>query len=140
MSIVLPELQKARVLDLFAGSGALGLEAISRGAAAAHFVEKSMRVARILQENIEGLGAQQRCTVFRQDALKFVGALIAGSYDVAFVDPPYRQELAALVADRWMQVPFARLLGVEHAASEVVPEGGETRRYGDSAITFYRWP
>jgi 16S rRNA (guanine966-N2)-methyltransferase len=138
MSIVLPEIPGARVLDLFAGSGALGLEALSRGAAEAHFVEKSERVLRTLGENIAAVDASAQAVVYRGDALKFARALQAGAYDVAFVDPPYRLGLAAQVATVWSETPFAHLLGVEHSTGEVMPAGGDTRRYGDSSITFYR--
>jgi 16S rRNA (guanine966-N2)-methyltransferase len=137
MSIVQPALAGARVLDLFAGSGALGLEALSRGAAHADFVEIAPASLRALRENAAALGATD-LVVRREDALRFVERLAAGAYDVAFADPPYRLGLAARVAERWLAVPFAPILGVEHEAREAMPAGGDTRRYGDTAITFYR--
>ena len=137
MSIVQPWLPGARVLDLFAGSGALGLEAISRGALLADFVEIHLRSLRVLSENIEALGAKEWASIHRADALRFIEPLGAGAYDVAFADPPYRLGLAERVARRWLELPFATVLGVEHASSESVPEGGDTRRYGDTAVTFY---
>jgi 16S rRNA (guanine966-N2)-methyltransferase len=60
------------------------------------------------------------------------------AYDVAFADPPYSADAAAQLAERWAAVPFARVLGVEHAARAPMPPGGDTRRYGTTAITFYR--
>ena len=138
MSIVNPLLPDARVLDLFAGSGALGLEALSRGAASVDFVETAPQALRTLRENAETLGAAPSVTIHRVDATRFLETIEAGVYDVAFADPPYRKGLAEAVAQRWLAVPFAALLGVEHAATEVMPEGGDTRRYGDTAITFYR--
>jgi 16S rRNA (guanine966-N2)-methyltransferase len=138
MSIVLPDVVGARVLDLFAGSGALGLEALSRGAAEAHFVDSSPAALRVLKENINLLAAGEAATVHRADALRFIGGLSAGEFDVAFADPPYTGAMARAVAQRWVVTPFAHVLGIEHAATEVMPEGGETRRYGDSAVTFYR--
>ncbi len=138
MSIVQPQLGGARVLDLFAGSGALGLEALSRGAAFAEFVETAPRSLAALRANIAALGAADATRVRRADALREVEAMPAMSYDVAFADPPYAGGVAARVAARWLAVPFARLLGVEHAAREALPAGGETRRYGDTAVTFYR--
>jgi 16S rRNA (guanine966-N2)-methyltransferase len=78
--------------------------------------------------------------VHRADVLRFVAALAAGEFDVAFADPPYRQGLARAVAERWVAVPFARLLGLEHEAGAALPEGGATRRYGSTAITIYRRP
>ena len=138
MSIVNPSLPGAAVLDLFAGSGALGLEALSRGAQSVHFVETAPLALRALRANAELLGAGDAMTVHRRDAVEFVATLDVDAYDVAFADPPYRQGLSEQVAARWLDVPFARLLGVEHAATEAMPEGGDTRRYGDTAITFYR--
>lgn len=138
MSIVHPLLDGARVLDLFAGSGALGLEALSRGAASAEFVELNAPSLRTLRENITLLGAADRTLVRRADALRFVEALAPGAYDVAFADPPYRLGLAEKLAARWLESPFATVLGVEHAVRETMPEGGETRRYGDTAVTIYR--
>ncbi len=138
MSIVHPLLDGARVLDLFAGSGALGLEALSRGAASAEFVELNAPSLRALRENIALLGAGDRAVVRRADALRVVEALEPGAYDVAFADPPYRLGLAEKIAARWLKAPFATVLGVEHAARETMPEGGETRRYGDTAVTVFR--
>lgn len=138
MSIVRLDLAEARALDLFAGSGALGLEALSRGAAAASFVESHPRSLRALKANIEALGAGDLATVHRADAVAFIETLGENAYDIAFADPPYRLGLAATVAERWHRVPFAPLLGIEHAFGETLPDGGVTRRYGDSAITFYR--
>ena len=138
MSIVQPHLVDARVLDLFAGSGALGLEALSRGAASADFVENAPASIRAITANIETLGAGAVAHVHRADALRFLDALTEHAYDVAFADPPWRQGLAAQVAERWLATPFARVLGVEHERSETMPEGGEMRRYGDTAVTLYR--
>lgn len=137
MSIVQRRLPGARVLDLFAGSGALGLEALSRGAVSADFVELSARSLRALRENIAALGAGGAAHVHRADALRFVADLPAGAYDVAFADPPYRLGMAERIAERWLELPFAELLGVEHEARLKMPPGGDTRRYGDTAITFY---
>lgn len=138
MSIVNPWLPGARVLDLFAGSGALGLEALSRGADSTDFVELSAKSLRTLRENIETLDAGDRATVHRGDAVKFVQTLEPDRYDVAFADPPYGHGLAAQIAERWLAVPFAAVLGVEHSTRDVMPEGGDTRRYGTTAISFYR--
>ena len=138
MSIVRAQLPDALVLDLFAGSGALGLEALSRGAAHADFVEVAAPSLRALRENAEALGAGVRATIHRGDALRFVAGLAADAYDVAFADPPYGHGLAAQVAERWLEVPFAGLLGVEHSTRDPMPEGGDQRRYGTTAITFYR--
>ena len=133
----MPSLHDARVLDLFAGSGALGIEALSRGAASADLVEVSASGVRAIRENAELLGAGDELRVHRADAMRFIEQLEAHAFDVAFADPPYGHGLARAVADRWLAVPFAAVLGVEHAFKEQMPEG-DTRRYGDTAITFYR--
>ena len=138
MSIVQSELIGARVLDLFAGSGALGLEALSRGAASTDFVELSARSLQALRANAATLGADEGITIHRGDALRFIEQLEPHAYDVAFADPPYLHGLAARVARRWLETPFATVLGVEHAVREELPDGGDTRRYGDTAITIYR--
>src|SRR6185436_12221519 len=87
MSIVGPSLPEARVIDLFAGSGALGLEALSRGAALVDFVESAPRSLALLRENIAMLEAGSAAVVHRADALRFVEKLEADAYDVAFADP-----------------------------------------------------
>lgn len=138
MSIVRGSIPDARVLDLFAGSGALGLEALSRGAASCDFVEVSAASLRAIRENAATLGAGERAVIHRGDVLRFVAGLPADAYDLAFADPPYGHGLAAQVAERWLAVPFASVLGVEHASRDPMPEGGDLRRYGTTAITFYR--
>lgn len=138
MSIVHPELPDARVLDLCAGSGALGLEALSRGAVSCDFVEVARPVLTVLQSNIELLGATETADVHRTSAEFFVSSLKAGAYDVAFADPPYESETAVKLAERWLEVPFAHVLGIEHSADVHLPGSADRRRYGITAITFYR--
>ena len=138
MSIIQPSLPGARVLDLFAGSGALGLEAISRGAAHADLVERAAPSLRAIAANVETLGAAELVSVHRADAVKFAAGLSAHDYDVAFADPPYDLGLATAIAEAWLVTPFADLLGIEHRIHEKLPAGGEIRRYGGTGITFYR--
>ena len=138
MSILQNDLPDATVLDLFSGSGALGLEALSRGASHATFVESAAPSLLSLRANIALLGAGDVSTVERIDALRFIAALGERAYDVALADPPYRKGFAAQVADRWRERQFTRILALEHAAEEAMPVGGDTRRYGDTALTFYR--
>ena len=138
MSIVQPSLPGARVIDLFAGSGALGLEALSRGAARADFVEITPASLAALKTNIDALGAQARARVHRADALRFAARLEAGVYDVAFADPPYNLGMAERLASLWLLRPFAAILGVEHDPHEILPDGGDTRHYGSTAITLFR--
>ena len=135
MSILQDALPRARVLDLFAGSGALGLEALSRGAVSADFVEMHPSSLVALKENIEALGALDRVTVHRGDALRFAEKLAPEAYDIALADPPYTIDYAERLVALFRQTPFARILSVEHRASTDLP-GDDTRRYGDSALTF----
>jgi 16S rRNA (guanine966-N2)-methyltransferase len=138
MSILQLDLPDSRVLDLYAGSGALGLEALSRGATSVDFVEKDARSIRALEENITTLGASGQVTIHRRSALAFAEALENFAFDVVFADPPYASGDAERLAQRWIERPFGRVLSVEHAASQEMPAGGSTRRYGSTAITFYR--
>jgi 16S rRNA (guanine966-N2)-methyltransferase len=139
MSILAPELPGARVLDLFAGSGALGLEALSRGATHATFVELAPASLEALRANIGALDVGGRTTVRRGDALRFAQGLAAGEYDIAFADPPYGADAADRLVALFRATPFTRILSVEHPADRRV-EGDQTRRYGDTAVTFCRAP
>ena len=134
-SILQRPVRGARVLDLFAGSGALGLEAISRGAVSADFVEIHRLALAALKANIAALKVDEHATVHRMDALKFAERLTPGSYDVAFADPPYATDDAAKLVELFRATPFAGVLSVEHAVDSPVP-GDDTRRYGDTAVTF----
>ena len=146
MSMVHTQLPEARVLDLFAGSGALGLEALSRGARQVDFVENDPRTFRVLQENVRALGAEGRCTLHRTDAMAFLrqnplGLSLSAPgdlYEVAFADPPYRKGIAVELAERWLKQPFATIFGVEHESFEKLPVGGDTRKYGDTSVTIFR--
>jgi 16S rRNA (guanine966-N2)-methyltransferase len=137
MSAAQPDLPGARVLDLFAGSGALGLEALSRGAASVTFVERAAPALRALRDNVERLGAGDAVTVVREDALRYAETLGAGAFDVAFADPPYGQGLASAIARVYARVPFAAVLWIEHRATEPLPAWGDarSRRYGDTVLT-----
>jgi 16S rRNA (guanine966-N2)-methyltransferase len=138
MSTVAPVLSGARVLDLFAGSGALGLEALSRGAVTATFVEHDARAVAALRANLQALGAEGAARIVKSDALKYARGLGVGSYDVAFADPPYGKGLARELAEAFAATPFAGLLCIEHGKDDVLPEiaGARTRRYGDTYLTF----
>ncbi|HJP85257.1 MAG TPA: 16S rRNA (guanine(966)-N(2))-methyltransferase RsmD [Gemmatimonadaceae bacterium] len=138
MSILQFDVPGARVLDLYAGSGALGLEALSRGARSADFVEKDPKSLRALEENIESLDAGDLATIHRKSGLSFIGALEAGAYDIVFADPPYATGDAIRLAERWKEVAFTRVLSIEHSSRDAMPDGGDTRKYGSTAITFYR--
>ncbi|HEY6828212.1 MAG TPA: 16S rRNA (guanine(966)-N(2))-methyltransferase RsmD [Gemmatimonadaceae bacterium] len=137
MSIVNAWLPGARVLDLFAGSGALGLEALSRGAESIDFVEIAPKSLAAISANADRLGAGGQITVHRADALRFIERLEPHAYDVAFADPPYGMGLAERLAEQWLTKPFANILGIEHSGRERLPGDGDIRGYGTAAITFF---
>lgn len=139
LAILAPDLGEARVLDLFAGSGALGLEALSRGAAHATFVEMNAPSLAALKANIAALEAEALTTVRRGDALRVAAALEPGAFDVALADPPFTIDYAERLVAAWRERPFAPLLAVEHPPKVSLP-GGETRRWGDIAVSFFRVP
>jgi 16S rRNA (guanine966-N2)-methyltransferase len=136
----------ARVLDLFAGTGALGIEAISRGAAYALFVDEGVEARALLRENTETLGLGGVTRIFRRDATKLGPAHPLEPFSLALLDPPYGKGLAekALASARaggWLK-PQA-LVVVEEAADAgfVAPEGFEElerRQYDDTEFVFLR--
>lgn len=142
MSAIAADLPGARVLDLFAGSGALGLEALSRGAESVTFVERAPQALKVLRANLALLGAEERVRVVATDALRFVETAEPGEYDVALADPPYGRGLAAGVVERFLRRPFAGLLCVEHRRDDPLPPATDARerRYGDTLLTFIPAP
>jgi 16S rRNA (guanine966-N2)-methyltransferase len=83
------DLDGIKVCDIYAGSGSLGLEALSRGAAEVHFVEKDFHISKTLQENITSLGSDNECKIFRLDAVRFSKLAEHDKYDLIFADPPF---------------------------------------------------
>jgi 16S rRNA (guanine966-N2)-methyltransferase len=133
----------ARVLDLFAGTGALGLEALSRGAAEVCFVENGRAGQKLLRENIEKLRAEGETTLMRNDATR-LGPWPNARFDLVFLDPPYgkgmgQTALAAARAGGWL-APDAMIVWEENAPMNA-PEGFERtdkRKYGDTHVTLLR--
>ena len=138
MSIVQPYLVDAVVVDLFAGSGALGLEALSRGARSAHFVERHAKTFSVLKENIDTLGAGISAVLHRQDVFTFLRRAEASQFDIAFADPPYKGEEAAKLAALWLEKPFSHLLGIEHDSRTSLPGSSNARKYGTTALSFFQ--
>ena len=132
------DLTGARVLDLFAGTGALALEAISRGARSADFVEFRPASLHALRANIAALRLRERTRVFKKDALPFAAALEPNSYDIAFADPPYESRMLDRVIDAWRESKFSRILAVEHARGHELPRGVERKLFEETAVTIYR--
>jgi 16S rRNA (guanine966-N2)-methyltransferase len=145
------DLEGARVLDLYAGSGALGLEALSRGAAYARFVESDRRVAAVLRRNVETLGLGGRDGTAAQVSTADVPAVLRGDpglpYDVVLADPPYALDdgavggvLSALAGGGWLAP--AALVVVERPVTACIPAWPEGvralthRRYGDTVVYY----
>jgi 16S rRNA (guanine966-N2)-methyltransferase len=134
-----------RVLDLFAGTGALGLEAISRGAARAAFVDDGGAALALLRRNIELTRTMEVTDVLRRDATR-MGPCREGGYGLVFLDPPYgkglgEKALASCVEGGWL-APGAMVVW-EEGAAPVIPQGFEMldqRRYGDTLVTMLRAP
>lgn len=138
MSAIAAEIPDARVVDLFAGSGALGLETLSRGAQHVTFVENGPSALRPLHENIAKLGAGDRTKIIRTDAMRYAAALHEGEFDLALADPPYGEGFAERLAEIFTATPFARLLCLEHSRRDTMPDlaGTWSRDYGDTRLTF----
>ena len=132
------DVPNARVLDLFAGTGALGLEAISRGARSTDFVEFRPASLHALRANVAALKLRERTRIFKKDAVQFAAALAADSYDIAFVDPPYESRQLDLVIGSWTTTGFSRILVAEHARTHTIPAGAWRRAFDDTLITIYR--
>ena len=136
----------ARVLDLFAGTGALGIEALSRGAAFALFVDEGAEARALLRENVAALGLGGTSKIFRRDATKLAEPNPLAPFSLAFLDPPYEQGLATVALNSarlggWLTPGV--LIVVEEAtkARFTAPEGfSETdrRRYDDTEFVFLR--
>jgi 16S rRNA (guanine966-N2)-methyltransferase len=135
-SILQQSIPDARVLDLFAGSGALGFEALSRGAVAVDFVENHTASLAAIRDNAALLNVGARVTIHRSEAMRFAERLQPGAYDVAFADPPYATDDAAKLVELFRASPFARVFSIEHSADTPL-RGDDTRRYGDTAVTFF---
>lgn len=136
MSALGSGLMGARVVDLFAGSGALGLEALSRGADEVVLVERARPALSVIRANVERLGASDEATIVADDVFRFLRRL-DDTFDIALADPPYSTGDAARLVDLWQAEPFANELWLEHPVREdlTLPEGAKTRRYGDTALT-----
>ncbi|HEY4218780.1 MAG TPA: RsmD family RNA methyltransferase [Gemmatimonadaceae bacterium] len=137
LDLLTPHLADARVLDLFAGTGALGLEALSRGAKSADFVETRPSSLHALRANVAALRLRERTRIFKRDALPFADALTTAAYDVAFVDPPYDSRMLDRVIETWQRTSFSRLLIAEHSKDHVLPPGQRRQSFDDTAITIY---
>ncbi len=150
-NILGPLVQDSRVLDLFAGTGALGLEALSRGARSAVFVEQHPGVIALIRKNIEHCGFSDRSQVVKRDLAKglfFLQQLAPSSgFDLVFLDPPYGKGLAGKILRDLADCRLVRMNGVvvaEESAAESLPEAVQRlhlfdrRHYGEAGFWFYR--
>lgn len=142
-----PGVAGARVVDLFAGSGALGIEALSRGAEHVTFVERGRTALRALRANLAELELEGRSAVAAEDAGAFLERLPVPEpdrpppFDLALADPPYASDWPARLADLLRERRFAGLLCVEHAPDALEEAGTVWRRgYGDTILSFLRPP
>lgn len=136
----------ARVLDLFAGAGALGLEALSRGARFAVMVDNSAKAAALIAANAAALGLSETLRILRRDARR-LGDAPGEGFSLAFLDPPYGKNLAApaLAALReggWLAANALAVIEEAAQAELILPDGFaalETRRYGETQLIFARF-
>jgi 16S rRNA (guanine966-N2)-methyltransferase len=135
----------ARVLDLFAGTGALALEALSRGAKFAQFVEDGAEARALIRQNVEALGLAAATRIFRRDATRLGAAHPVAPFSLVFLDPPYgrglaEQALTSALAGGWLT--DAALIVVEESAGAFKPPDGfeeiERRQYDDTEFTILR--
>jgi len=135
------DIRGSGVLDLFAGSGALGIEALSRGAARVEFVESNRAVCRVLRENVRLLGIESLTAIRCADALSVVATLARSrrrEWDIVLADPPYSGEAAADLVRAFDRFAFAHILCVEHSPRTELPRTADWRRaYGDTTLSFF---
>lgn len=140
MGMIKADLPNARILDLFAGTGAMGLEAVSRGAKYVDFVEFGPTSLHSLKANIAKLRIREKTKVFKKDALPFAAALEPWRYDIVFVDPPYGSKMLDRVIETWKINKYSHILVAEHTVDHVMPSGVFDKRIFDAttAVTIYR--
>jgi 16S rRNA (guanine966-N2)-methyltransferase len=144
-SIIGTGVSGARVLDLFAGTGALGLEALSRGALHAVFVDQSRHAIRLIRANVELCKVQERVTLIHGSVAHAVRRLAGqgASFDLIFMDPPYgRHSISKTLLNVYQVARSGTLVIAEHHVKDLLPfplEGWtkrQERRYGDTAVSF----
>lgn len=138
MNLLAADLPDATVLDLFAGSGALGIEALSRGARSVDFVENGPAALHALKANVAALRLRDRTRIFKRDAIPFVERIDRVAYHIALADPPYGSGALDRVVEHWRRSPFSTILAVEHAPGHRIPIRGRTRQSGESVVTVLR--
>ena len=142
-NIIADEVSNATVLDAFAGTGSIGLEALSRGAKDATFIERDRLAADILTENINTLNADKQATIFRMGLDAWINKSQGNFYDIIFADPPYKNtQLSTVVKLLGMLKPKGLMVVSYPGSGEVPTVKGfvvvDNRIYGNAALAFYR--
>jgi 16S rRNA (guanine(966)-N(2))-methyltransferase RsmD len=145
-NILADSVQGIRVLDLFAGSGSLGIEALSRGAGRAHFVDSSKRSVEMIGRNVEKLGISDECSITRLNSLDFVKTWHGQPFDLVFVDPPFLSgqidEVLGRLPSSGVLSPGAIVVCRTHwRENPVIPEAlseVKRRKFGESVVRFLR--
>jgi 16S rRNA (guanine966-N2)-methyltransferase len=141
---ILPDVVGTHVLDLFAGSGALGIEALSRGAAHATFVDFGKQPLQIIRGNLKELGLDPRATVVNGDAVAAAARPGPAPWDLVFIDPPYASDLAIRAAQALAHLAAGATIVIEHDRRHAPPEHlgslvrSDERRYGDTLVSFFQ--
>ncbi len=142
-SMIQFEIEGKRVIDLFAGSGQLGIEALSRGAEHCTFVENNRQAVKVIENNISHCGFADKSKVVQCDAVSFL--MRNDSFDIAFLDPPYRQGLALKCLKLILpKMTDSGIVVCETSADEQLPDSvngwgaDRVRRYGKTKLTLYR--
>ena len=152
MDMMRPVLAGARFIDVCGGTGAVGIEALSNGAAHVTFVDTDNRSVRLIRDNVQLLGVQERASVVKGDAAEYVSGLLGTEFDVLFADPPFdsglQEPLLRTLAGHLRDAADGCIIIMEHSSREAMGkrysgpevdlENYKERRYGDVSMTFFR--
>jgi len=138
-SALLVDYKGLDVLDVFAGSGALGIEALSRGAKSTTFVDNSASSINFIKKNTEQLGISDMCVIIKSDAMTYIKKC-KQSFDLIFMDPPYNKGLASLIApELYFLIKPGGIMVIEHSQRELINISSyKYKSYGDTVLTFIR--
>jgi 16S rRNA (guanine(966)-N(2))-methyltransferase RsmD len=147
--IIGDRIREARVLDLFAGTGSLGIEALSRGARSILFVDVAKQAIRLISDNLIRTDLQERAEIWRTDALRAIARLgkKGRRFEIALLDPPYEYGHIERIMRRYQQADLSTpesMIVVEHHKKTVLPDGVESmyrfleKRFGDTVLSFYQ--
>lgn len=123
-----------KVCDIYAGSGSLGLEALSRGATEIHFVEKDFHVSKMLQENISSLQADEECKIFRMDAVRFSKIVEHDKYDLILADPPFFKDDIHIVVENIYEKKFLTEDGIMLVERSIQTKKADEEAFGFEAF------